>query len=125
MKRSDSAAPPGGSGGEGFNTENIGSGEHDLKSLTRLPVAELLRRVVTRELTWRTGHCAGCNHEYREDERNVASGLWTWHNVDVAMYTLCWRCAPRVRNRKFRARIRYEAYRSLFMAGPDDIGGTA
>jgi hypothetical protein len=31
-----SAAPPGGSGGGGFD-ENIGSGEHDLKSLARLP----------------------------------------------------------------------------------------
>jgi len=116
-------APGVASGGDGINS--IGSGEHDLNSLAQLPVAELLRRVTERELTWRTGRCAGCSHEYRTGERHVASGLWTWPSLGVVLYTLCWKCAPLTRNRKFRARVRNEAYRSLFKAGPDDVVGTA
>jgi len=119
-----STAPSGDHEG-GCIDEAIDLGEHDPKSLVQLPVTELIRRATTRELTWSTGHCAGCNHEYRNGERHAACGLWTWPGRGIALYTLCWKCAPLTRNRKFRTRLRDDAYRSLFKAGPDDVGGSA
>jgi hypothetical protein len=77
----------------------------DLESLTKIPIAELIRRVAAGEVTWRTGHCAGCNREYLKGEQHVASGMWRWP-MGLAMYTLCWRCSPRMQNAKFRARYR-------------------
>jgi hypothetical protein len=121
-----SAAPSGGSEGGGFDTENIGSGRDDLKSLAQLPVTELLRRAAARELTWRTGHCAGCNQKYQNTLQPVATGIWVWPLLNgVVLYTLCWECVPLIRDPLIRARIRDEAYRSLFKAGPDDVAGTA
>jgi hypothetical protein len=120
-----SAAPPGGSGGGGFD-ENIGLGKHDLKSLTHLPLTEILRRVTARELTWRAGHCAGCKRRYHEDEQPAGSGIWVWPLLNgVVFYTLCGNCIPLTADPDFQERIREEAYRSLFEAGPDDVDGSA
>jgi hypothetical protein len=122
----NSTAPSGGSEGGGFDTENIGSGEHDLKSLTHLPLDEVIRRVTTGELTIRAGYCAGCGRKHPKNEQSVLSGMWVWPLLDaVVFHSLCGECVPRMHNPEFRERIRDEAYRSLFKAGPDDVGGAA
>ncbi len=73
---------------------------------------------------WRTGHCAGCNHEFCNGESQTRGMLI--EREGVALYTLCAKCAYRApRDRKFRRRLESDAYRSLFNAGPDSVGGSA
>lgn len=94
------------------------------EALSRLSTSDLLGLVATGQVSWRTGCCAACGHEYRSSERHAMSGMWIF-NEGTALYTLCSRCTPRARKPKFRERIRSHAFRSLFRAGPDDVKGNA
>lgn len=76
------------------------------------------------DVSWRAGHCAGCNHEYRVGERSAPGVLI--EPEGIALYTLCNPCSFRIRrDRKFRRRVERDAYRALFGVGPDDVKGTA
>ena len=91
----------------------------------RLPAATLGNFALVSGQRWRTGHCAGCNHEYRPDEAPAGEGMLI-EPEGVALYTLCSRCFARVRReRKFRRQLERDARRSIFKAGPDDVGGVA
>ena len=72
-----------------------------------------------------TCRCAGCDSKF--SERNPAAGGGVLIQPEgVATYQLCEGCALRWhRKPKFRKRLQREAYRTIFGAGPDQVGGTA
>lgn len=119
-------APEGGTSGDGIN--DIGSGERDNQSIDRSVFPNnprtLANIALVSNMTWHTGQCAGCNHQYRGGESFTPCFLA--EPQGVCCYTLCEPCTFRwPRDRKFRRRLEREAYRSLFNAGPDDVGGSA
>jgi hypothetical protein len=72
-----------------------------------------------------TGRCAGCNAEFTERNPAVGGGV-VIEPQGMAGYQLCGVCEPRWHgDRKFRACLRKEAYRTIFGAGPDSVGGAA
>jgi hypothetical protein len=98
-----SAAPPGGTGGSGFDGD-IGPGGHDLESLTQLPCE--------------TSHCAGCGVEYGQQARPVAKAALI-EPEGVVAYTLCQDCATRwPRDRNFRLQLEHKAYGLLANTEP-------
>jgi hypothetical protein len=72
-----------------------------------------------------TGRCAGCNKEFTERNPVVGGGVLI-EPQGAAGYQLCGICTPRLYgDRKFRARVQREAYRTIIGAGPDQVGGAA
>jgi hypothetical protein len=95
------------------------------KELTARTGSLRLKSAQVIPLNWDTGHCAGCNHEYRLDERPGGKGALIEPEGTV-FYTLCEKCAPRWHgDRRFRRRLERDAYWTIFTAGPDDVAGTA
>jgi hypothetical protein len=72
-----------------------------------------------------TGRCAGCNKEFSDRNPAVSGGL-VIEAQGSAGYQLCAPCVERRHgDRKFRRRLKQEAYRTIFGAGPDQVGCAA
>ena len=82
----------------------------------------LTRAFLSGEITCPTGRCAGCGRHYQADERPAYQGMLI-EPQGVAIYTICWECGPRLRSKKFRRWLERQAYRTIFGAGPDNVGG--
>jgi hypothetical protein len=72
-----------------------------------------------------TGRCAGCNKPFSVYRPAVGGGVLV-EVQGTAAYHLCGRCAECWRSdNKFRQRLEREAFRTIFGAGPDQVGGVA
>jgi hypothetical protein len=94
-------------------------------NVTQLPLELVLGMVAAGVYPVPSTNCAGCNRNHREGE-HYSPGLWVWPKLSaLAFYSLCDKCLPRLHEFEFGERIKQEAYRSLFDAGPDDVAGSA
>ena len=72
-----------------------------------------------------TGRCAGCDKSFGTYRPAVGGGVLV-QTQGTAAYQLCGRCAQCWRtDEKFRHRLEREAFRTIFGAGPDQVGGVA
>jgi hypothetical protein len=72
-----------------------------------------------------TGRCAGCDTIFTERNPVAGAGV-VIEPQGSAGYQMCGTCLLRLQSdRKFRARVQKECFRTIFGAGPDQVGGAA